>query len=70
LIDNWKTRGLVGTELYDKIRTADDETFFGSEKVTTAVERDWISHHVLRLAYSRNQNLQTWFKQHETSLFE
>lgn len=68
LIDNWKTRGKVGKELFELIRE-EGVKLFGSDSLDTC-ERDWISHHTLRLAYSKSQNLQSWFKQQETTLFE
>jgi len=68
LIENWKARGKTGKELCDLIRE-ESQRIFGSDSLETC-ERDWISHHILRLAYSKSQNLRTWFQQQEVSLFE
>ena len=66
-IDNLRARGLKFDEIKEKTRI-EDKRLYGDTPDSS--EKDWISHHVLRLAFSQTEQLRRWFLQQESTLFE
>lgn len=65
-IDMWKAKGLRYNELNQAI-LEESHRLFGDADTST---KDWISHHILRLAYSQDEALRRWFISTESALFE
>jgi DNA primase large subunit len=68
-IENWRAIGIMGDDLFMKINEEDRKEYGGVDALATS-RKDWIAHNVLRLAYSRSEDLRRFFVAQESVLFE
>ncbi|KAL0479286.1 DNA primase large subunit [Acrasis kona] len=68
-IENWRAIGIIGEELSNKIRFEDEREYGGYHELIQS-NKDCIAHNVLRLAYSKTEELRRFFVAQECALFE
>ncbi|KAF0982529.1 hypothetical protein FDP41_011459 [Naegleria fowleri] len=71
MIDTWKARNISVKALQDNIIEESNKIFdLRVPQDLDHCEPDWISHHILRLAFAKNEQLKQWFLTTECALFE